>query len=669
MGWMKHLLRSLRLLTPAVLIFLGCATVVRAQAGGTGYWHTSGSRILDGQGRQVRIAGVNWYGFETSSFVPGGLYAQDYRQVMRTIREQGFNTIRLPLSSETIENPGHANNISFYNQLGTINSDLKGLNSLEVLDHIVSYAGQLGLKVILDHHRSEAGNTAEANGLWYTDAYPESAWIADWVTLAARYRGQPAVIGFDLHNEPHAGKTGGGACWDCGGPGDWHLAAERAGNAVLAANPDLLVFVEGVDSYRGDYYWWGGNLEGVAQSPVVLETAGHLVYSAHDYGPHEQAQRWFNGATTQASLADVWMKHWGYIALQGIAPVWLGEFGTTNADLDLRDSAPGSQGQWFQSLVSFLNANPDLNWSYWAVNGEDGYGLLANSYSAVPASPLKVAMLASSSSAPNFHAAPAPPLLARASAAGFAPGGSAKNRGNAGWAMIMASCLTFALVVTKKSSGGEEDGAEPDDPESEPVVLCLPPEGLSAVVKSETQIRVRWQECGIPEYGPVTYNLYAGTRADHVRSLVASGLTEARYLVARLQPGSEYFFRVVTVQQGIASPLSEVIAAVTLGEKPVAEVEAVDDAAEVSAEPFVAAVFETAADVSKQTTEAIQRIDPDAVHPEPGPVKLFAAVEIVLENVEVTVLASHDQPAAAEGETANEAVNMEEPVPPELVEA
>jgi endoglucanase len=41
---------------------------------------------------------------------------------------------------------------------------------------------------------------------------------------------------------------------------DWRLAAERAGNAVPAANPDWLITVEGIDCYSGDCYWRGGNL-------------------------------------------------------------------------------------------------------------------------------------------------------------------------------------------------------------------------------------------------------------------------------------------------------------------------------------------------------------------------------------------------------------------------
>ena len=49
---------------------------------------------------------------------------------------------------------------------------------------IVTYAGEEGLKVILDDHRSEAGESAEANGLWYTSTYTSQDWVNDWVTLA-----------------------------------------------------------------------------------------------------------------------------------------------------------------------------------------------------------------------------------------------------------------------------------------------------------------------------------------------------------------------------------------------------------------------------------------------------------------------------------------------------
>ncbi len=199
--------------------------------------------------RPVRIEGINWYGFETARAVPGGLTVQDYRKILQTIKANGYNTVRIPLSNEMVEMPKVPTSISFVNKQGPINTDLKGLNSLEILDRIVDYAGTLGLKVILDNHRSEAGDSAEGSGLWYTSTYTEADWINDWETLAERYQDDSTVIGVDLRNEPHNANSG-GACWSCGGARDWHLAAMRGGNAVLKVNPRLLIFVEGVDAYR-----------------------------------------------------------------------------------------------------------------------------------------------------------------------------------------------------------------------------------------------------------------------------------------------------------------------------------------------------------------------------------------------------------------------------------
>jgi endoglucanase len=118
------------------------------------------------------------------------------------------------------------------------------------------------------------------------------------------------------------------------------------------------------------------------------------VYSAHDYGPNLFQQTWFNSATTPASLDAVWNKFWGYIYAQNIAPLWVGEFGTLNDAADVSSSTPGSQGQWFSSLVSYIAGNKWMGWTYWALNGEDSYDLLDNNYDPTPVSAAKQSMLA-----------------------------------------------------------------------------------------------------------------------------------------------------------------------------------------------------------------------------------------------------------------------------------
>jgi endoglucanase len=390
----------------------------------TGYWHTVGSRIQDDRGNTVRIQGINWYGLETVRKVPGGLTVQDYRAILETIQHSGFNTVRIPLSNDMVEHPIVPEAISFDSDHGAINQPLRGLNSLQILDRVVEYAGSIGLKVILDNHRSEAGDSAEGSGLWYTADYPESSWIADWQMLTRRYAGNTTVIGIDLRNEPHNANSG-GSCWSgCGAAHDWHLAAQRGGNAVLAINPRLIVFVEGTDAVNNDFYWWGGNLEGVRHAPVSLKVPNQLVYSPHDYGPNEYHQKWFDGATS-ASLEAVFNRHWAYISREGIAPVWVGEFGTSNKTQDITGSASGSpasgsQAQWFQSLLAFLGKNPDISWTSWALNGEDENGLLDSDYSA-PSNPFKLVALNNLMLKPAPAATPGGTLLIAANQAPAQP--------------------------------------------------------------------------------------------------------------------------------------------------------------------------------------------------------------------------------------------------------
>ena len=128
---------------------------------GAGYWHTSGNQILDSNGNPVRIAGINWYGFETPDEIAHGLWAQDYHTIINDIEALGYNTIRIPFSNQMVEDPIVPQNLLQQQHRPPINADLKGLNALQDLQKIVTAAGQAGLKVILDDHRSEAGESAE----------------------------------------------------------------------------------------------------------------------------------------------------------------------------------------------------------------------------------------------------------------------------------------------------------------------------------------------------------------------------------------------------------------------------------------------------------------------------------------------------------------------------
>ncbi|MYS90267.1 MULTISPECIES: cellulase family glycosylhydrolase [Streptomyces] len=330
---------------------------VDAQAG-AGYWHTSGRQILDAAGQPVRIAGINWFGFETDIHVVHGLWTRDYKSMIDQMKSLGYNTIRMPYSDDILKPGTMPDSINHDGK----NTDLRGLTSLQVLDRIVAYAGQAGLKIVLDRHRPDA---AGQSALWYTASVPESTWITNLKSLAARYKGNPTVVGIDLHNEPHDP-----ACWGCGDTTrDWRLAAQRAGNAVLSVNPELLIMVEGVQSFNGANGWWGGNLMGVAQYPVQLDVPNRLVYSAHDYATSVAQQSWFSDPSFPANMPGIWDKYWGYIFKQDIAPVWLGEFGTT--------LQPAVDQKWLSALVTYLRSTSaygadSFHWTFWTWNPNSG---------------------------------------------------------------------------------------------------------------------------------------------------------------------------------------------------------------------------------------------------------------------------------------------------------
>lgn len=324
----------------------------------SGPLHTKKGQLVDDSGRVVHLTGINWFGMETGYFAPEGLDVRNWQDMLDQIVQAGFNTIRFPFSSQFLDDPTslpqHINYV--------LNPDLKGLHGLSLLDKLVQGAKLRGLKVILDRHRPSA---ADQTPLWYTDQYPESRWIADWVMLAKHYRGSDTVIGADLHGEPH-----GPATWGNGDPkNDWRLASERAGNAILQANPDWLIIVEGIEQYGGGLYWWGGNLQGAGKYPVRLSEPDKLVYSAHDYGPDVYPQAWFHAANFPQNLVAIWEQHWAYLQLDGIAPVLVGEFGAS--------SVSETEGTWLRNLMGFLKAH-GFSYAYWAWNPDssDTGGLL-----------------------------------------------------------------------------------------------------------------------------------------------------------------------------------------------------------------------------------------------------------------------------------------------------
>lgn len=332
-----------------------------------------GDRLIDTRGQTVLLRGVNWFGLETSNQSPHGLWLRDYKEMLAQIRQLDYNVIRLPFSLEALRSAS-TNGIDF--DIGN-NRDLQGLTPIEVMDAVIAEADRQGLMILLDSHTLRNQTIPE---LWYGDGYTEADWIDTWTMLAQRYRNQRNVIGADLKNEPH-----GRASWGTGDrQTDWRLAAERAGNAILAVNPDWLIVVEGVENnvpgQQLSGHWQGGNLEGVRRFPVRLSNPRKLVYSPHEYGAGVFNQPWFSDPNFPDNLRDRWEIGFHYIATEGIAPIWIGEFGGRQVD---RQS---SEGIWQRQLVDYIKQNR-LSFTYWSwnPNSADTGGILLDDWQTLDA--------------------------------------------------------------------------------------------------------------------------------------------------------------------------------------------------------------------------------------------------------------------------------------------
>jgi aryl-phospho-beta-D-glucosidase BglC (GH1 family) len=337
------------------------------------YLSARGAKLYNDKGEAVRLTGVNWFGFETSNMGPHGLWARDYHGILLQIKSLGFNCVRIPFCNTMLRDGAKIQSINFYGEdpfykreITQLNKELDGLAPLQIMDEIIRYAGECGLAVILDNHSREPDGYMNEK-LWYTAITSEQQWIDDWVMLAERYKGNRAVIGFDLNNEPHGKAKDGGATWGAGNPAtDWNTAAQKCGNAILAVNPDVLIIIEGVEQANSNVYWWGGNLQGVKTHPIALSKPEKLVYSPHEYGPEVFQQPWFDNASFPDNMEAIWDESFGFIVKQNIAPLLVGEFGIN----DMK-SYNNKAGIWFKTFLKYM-ADNYYSWTFWTFNPNSG---------------------------------------------------------------------------------------------------------------------------------------------------------------------------------------------------------------------------------------------------------------------------------------------------------
>lgn len=351
---------------------------------------TSGNQLIKPGGETFKLKSINWFGAETESYVPHGLLSRNYKAIIDHIASMGFNSVRLPFSGDlcSIDRMVGNGTINY-----AVNVELINKTAIEVFDAIISYLDEKDIYIILDHHRRKAGNGTDGTPVALDYTYEN--WKTSWKFMADRYGDIEFVLGADLHNEPHL------LNW-----ATWVNLAESAGNYLHETVPHWLIFVEGVGSYGSfeNNYWWGGELSGVRDRPIVLIEPNRLVYSVHEYGISVGDQPWLAKDLTiplgwPFNLYGIWQQHWGFIFEEAIAPVWIGEvggkFGIDGSGQLTMSNNVQFERQWIYHLQRYMDGYFDggdtrylqstdkgISFAYWALNPSDSEtgGILQNDW-------------------------------------------------------------------------------------------------------------------------------------------------------------------------------------------------------------------------------------------------------------------------------------------------
>jgi endoglucanase len=304
---------------------------------------TSGRYITGSDGRRVKLAGVNWAG-HFDPMVPCGLNYRHRDDLSALLVSLGINSVRLTFALRML-----TYGLPVPTALVSANPDLAGATPWEVYQECVSALTAKGIMVIPNCHLLYPGSCcsgADGNGLWWNAAWPAGKFFAGWEQVAAAFKDNPLVVGYDIKNEPRATVIGGASYQPTWGGGnqktDFRWMYDQAASLIHAIDPGKLIICEGLS--------YASTLAAAGAEPV--SAPGKVVYSLHDYS-------WFHSSGQPYDSYKAAMdSHGGYLLAEGRAPVWIGEFGIAT------DKPSSMTTGWFANFIRYAKER-DLDWSLW----------------------------------------------------------------------------------------------------------------------------------------------------------------------------------------------------------------------------------------------------------------------------------------------------------------
>lgn len=366
--------RTLYMLVISMFVSVAIITNVFA----AGYFAQAG-KIHDASGQQIHVRGISHFGFNAEILQPQYLWAMGWKEQIAQIKELGFNAIRVPFVPDTLYSTKTVDELAYID--AGLNPELIGKTPLQVLDLWMTEADRQGMYILLDFHSVTMkvqyplwflSDPADFNLMYNNKAYTKENWIRDLKFVAQRYSTIDGFFGIDIYNEPN-----GIARWSAGDKNVtdpiyyWKPAAELAAKAVLEANPNLLIFVQGIN---GNYDGiedsniamnWGEDFQPQAYQPLDIPS-DKLVLTPHTYGPDVFPKSSFNDPTFPANLVGDWETLFGQF--YPTHPVIIGEWGGRYG------SGVGGQNDvvWQNAFVDYLLSKGMRDSFYWCYTPNSG---------------------------------------------------------------------------------------------------------------------------------------------------------------------------------------------------------------------------------------------------------------------------------------------------------
>lgn len=291
-----------------------------------GVLRAEGTRLLDGQDREIILRGVNAGGrSKFAPYLPFDTGTLD--EYLDRAQSWGVNVLRVPFTWAALEPTRGQDDAAW----------------LASFDALLDGAWSRGMWTIVDAHQDIYGEMfcgdgfplwtlegAESQGhdcpdwfysyvfgdaevdaafdaFWADEGGVQQDFAAMWTRMASHQRDRPGVIGYEILNEPHNGNAELSA-WKTTTLPDFY---EQLIPVIQAADPDGLVFFDatGLDAIRG--------------TTILPRPAGqNLVFAPHYYDPAV-----FAGGDEFAADVTEALSGWSALGEAWDMPVLLGEYG------------------------------------------------------------------------------------------------------------------------------------------------------------------------------------------------------------------------------------------------------------------------------------------------------------------------------------------------------